>query len=312
MNMTSESQVHLFLGSGVFLIGTIVGSFLNVCIYRLPLQKSLIWPDSRCPNCLSRIGALENIPILSWLILRGACRNCKVTISFRYPLIEALTGLLFVAVYLADACYTLPGSRLGASVYVAVFYHCVLVAILIAIAMIDYDWTIVPTELTYFGVLFGLIVGMLSPEIRPVPSHATTFWGGLGVGLLGVVVGAGLVWVVRVVAGRIAGREAMGAGDIDILAVVGAFMGWHAAVLTFFLSAFFGLIPALIKLIPYVVKRVTGRQWNPSDREIPLGPFLSMAAVALVLTWHWAWPKLFRPYYDIIGWLVRDVLGQEG
>ena len=309
--MSYEWQVHVFLATGLFVIGTIVGSFLNVCIYRLPLQKSVIWPDSRCPNCLGRIGAWENIPILSWLFLRAACRNCKLTISIRYPTIEALTGLLFVAVYLADAHFAFHRSLHPGPIYVAVFYHCVFVALLLAISMIDYDWTIVPSELTNFGVIFGLLVGMIYPEVRPSPSQASTLWEGLAVGLMGVVVGAGLVWVVRVVGGFVFRREAMGAGDIHILAVVGAFMGWQAAVLTFFLSAFFGLIPSLMKLIPYLMKRITGRQWNPSEREIPLGPFLSMAAVTLMLTWHWAWPKLFLPYYDILAWLVRDLLGQE-
>ncbi len=306
-----EWQVHLFLATGLFFIGTVVGSFLNVCIYRLPLQKSVIWPDSRCPNCLGRIGALENIPVLSWLFLRAACRNCKLKISARYPAIEAATGLLFVAVYFADAYFGSHGNRPGSSVYVAVFYHCVLMALLLAISMIDFDWTIVPHELTNFGIVFGLLVGAIEPAVRPAPSGALTMLGGLGVGLLGVVVGAGVVWVVRVVGGLVFRREAMGAGDIHILAVVGAFMGWQAAVLTFFLSAFLGLVPSLVKLVPYLIKRLTGRQWNPSEREIPLGPFLSMAAVVLFLTWHWAWPKLFEPYYAIFAWLVRDLLGQN-
>ena len=309
--MSYDWKVHLFLATGLFVIGTVVGSFLNVCIYRLPLQKSLIWPESRCPNCLGRIGAWENIPILSWLFLRGACRTCGLKISARYPTIEALTGLLFVAVYFADAHFGFQWKGGAGPVYLAVAYHCVLVAILLAISMIDYDWTIVPHELTNFGVVFGVLVGMLDPSIRPVPVSATTTWGGLGVGLMGVAIGGGLVWVVRVVGGLVAGREAMGAGDIHILAVVGAFMGWQAAVLTFFLSAFFGLIPAVVKLVPYLVKRLTGRQWSPSDREIPLGPFLSMAAVTLLFTWHRAWPRLFAPYYDTFAWLVRDLLGQD-
>ena len=84
-------QVHIFLACGLFLIGTVVGSFLNVVIYRMPLQKSVMWPDSRCPNCFGTIRAFENIPILSWLLLRAACRNCKLPISPRYPMIEALT-----------------------------------------------------------------------------------------------------------------------------------------------------------------------------------------------------------------------------
>jgi leader peptidase (prepilin peptidase)/N-methyltransferase len=298
-------EVHLVLGIGMFIVGSVVGSFLNVAIYRIPLEKSVIWPDSRCPKCLGRIGALENIPILSWLVLGASCRTCKLPISARYPLIEALTAALFVIVYLADAQFAFPPGVRGSTVYLAVLYHCVFVAVLVAVSFIDYDWTIVPPSLTNFGIAFGLILGMIDPMIRPAPASAITPLGGLGVGLLGVAVGAGMVLAVRVLGALVFRREAMGAGDIHILATIGAFMGWQAAVLTFFLSSFFGLIPALVKLVPYLLKRLAGRQWNPSDREIPLGPFLSMAAVTLLLIWPWAWPKVFGPYFAILEWLVR-------
>lgn len=300
--------VHSVLGTGWFIVGAVVGSFLNVCIYRLPLEKSVVWPDSRCPNCLGRIGALENVPIFSWLVLRASCRTCKLPISSRYPLIEALVGVLFAVVYLADAHFTF-GDRTSSTAYLAVLYHSVFVAVLVAISFIDYDWTIVPPSLTNFGIAWGLIVGALDPTIRPIPAAATSHWGGLVVGLIGAASAAGIILAIRVIFGFIFRREAMGAGDIHILALIGAVMGWQAAILTVFLSAFLGLIPAVAKLIPYAIKRQSGREWSASDREIPYGPFLSMAAVALLLTWFRVWPRYLAPYFGEIAALVHDLLG---
>ena len=300
--------VHSVLGSCWFVAGCVVGSFLNVCIYRLPLEKSVVWPDSRCPNCLGRIAWYENIPILSWIFLRASCGTCKLPISPRYPLIEALVGLLFAAVYLADAHFTF-GDRQNSTAYLAVLYHSVFVAALVAISFIDYDWTIVPPSLTNFGIAWGLIVGALDPSIRPMPATAATHLGGLAVGLIGAASAAGVILAIRVIFGFIFRREAMGAGDIHILALIGAVMGWQAAILTVFLSAFFGLIPAVAKLIPYAIKRLSGREWSASDREIPYGPFLSMAAVALLLTWFRIWPRYLAPYFQEIAGLVHDLLG---
>lgn len=307
--MSYEWLVHTVLGSGCFVIGAVVGSFLNVVIYRIPLEKSVVWPASRCPRCLDRIGFVENIPILSWLLLGGSCRTCRLPISPRYPLVEALVGVLFAAVYLSDAHLAF-SDRTSATTYLAVLYHCVFAAVLVAISFIDYDWTIVPPSLTNFGIAWGLILGAIAPEIRPVPSAASTPLGGLAVGLIGAISASGIILATRVLGGLIFRREAMGAGDIHILALVGAVMGWQAAVLTFFLSAFFGLIPAVAKLIPYAIKRISGRQWDASDREIPFGPFLSMAALTLLLLWPRIWPKYLAHAFGEIGWLVRYLLGR--
>jgi leader peptidase (prepilin peptidase)/N-methyltransferase len=302
-------EVHAVLGFFCFVVGTVVGSFLNVCIYRLPLEKSVIWPDSRCPRCLGRIGALENVPILSWLVLGASCKTCKLPISARYPLVEALVGLLFAVIYLADAEYGFPIGTRDTTIYLAVFYHCIFAAVLVTISFVDYDWTIVPPVLTNFGIVWGIAVAAIDPAIRPAPASATTHLGGLAVGVTGALVAAGIILLIRVLGAIAFRREAMGAGDIHILAVIGATMGWQAAILTIFLSAFFGLVPAVAKLVPYAIKRLTGRQWDASDREIPYGPFLSMAAVALLLAWPRIWPKALKPYFDAIAWLVRDLLG---
>jgi len=304
-------QIHLIYGVGLFVIGTVVGSFLNVCIYRIPWEKSVIWPDSRCPDCLSAIEHRDNVPVLGWISLRGACRNCGLAISARYPLVELLVGLLFLAVYLVDA--VLPGHyvRDDSTLFAKVIYHAILVALLVAVTFIDADLTIVPASITNLGITLGLAIGAAFPEIRPNPSTASTHLGGLGVGVHGLVVGAGLIAVVRVVGGIVFRREAMGSGDIHILGMIGAFLGWQAAVLAFFLAPFFGFLPAAWKLAIYIGKRVRGRKYRSTDREIPFGPYLSLAALALLFSWGWSWPGFAKYYFDTFSVLFWVLTGQE-
>jgi leader peptidase (prepilin peptidase)/N-methyltransferase len=285
-------QIHLFFTLGLFAIGTVVGSFLNVCIYRIPWQKSVLWPASHCPRCFSGISAQDNIPILSWVALRGECRNCGLPIAVRYPLIEGLVGALFAGVYLADVAFG-PPVGLGAlplRVTVGLPYHLIFVALLVTATFIDYDLFIIPDQITVPGMLIGIGLATLAPEIRPAPSAATSPWQGFLVGLAGLLVGGGLTWFVRFVGSAALRREAMGFGDVTLMAMIGAFLGWQAAVLTFFLAPFFGLAHALERLISYVGKRLSGHAASSADREIPFGPYLSMAALVLLVTWPWVWP----------------------
>ncbi len=284
-------QIHAIMIVGLFTIGTVVGSFLNVCIYRIPWQKSVIWPASHCPRCWNAIAAHDNIPVVSWLALRGECRQCGLRISARYPLIEFLVGLLFVAVYLADVLYAkpLPWGGVPVAVPVGVTYHLIFVALLVTATFIDYDLFIIPDEITVPGMILGLFIGAAFPEIRPVPSQASTHWGGLWVGILGLFAGAGVTQTVRLVGSLALRREAMGFGDVTLMAMIGAFLGWQAAVLTFFIAPFFGLSHALWKMIAFLAKYLAGKPSSAADREIPFGPYLSMAALALLLSWQWLW-----------------------
>ena len=296
------------LGLGFFLIGTVVGSFLNVCIYRIPWQKSVIWPGSRCTRCWSAIAPRDNIPIVSWIALRGECRQCGEPIAIRYPMVEALVGLLFLGVYLLDVAIGSSNRWVSVDRLIAATYHATFLALLVAATFIDYDLMIIPREITLIGLVFAIGMGTAFPEIRPVPALARTHLQGFWMGLLGFLVGAGLTQFVRLTAGFILRREAMGIGDVDLLGMIGAFMGWQAAVLAFFFSPFFGIVHAAWKLIAYFQKRFRGGQLSSSDREMPLGPYLSMAAATLLFVWPVLWRRwaamLFGTLYMLFWWIL--------
>ena len=210
--MLAMGPVLLFLGCFVFVVGTVVGSFLNVCIYRIPWEKSVIWPGSRCPHCWRPIAATDNIPIVSWLALRGECRQCGAPISPRYPLIEFLVGVLFVGLYFIDVVLGERG-RFGYEIGLplATFgYHGILVALLVAATFIDYDLYVIPDPITVTGVILGIGLGTLNPHIRPIPAAAATPAQGLWIGILGWLVGAGLTQGVRVVGSRAFGARPWG------------------------------------------------------------------------------------------------------
>ncbi len=299
-------HAHAVLILGLFAIGTVVGSFLNVCIYRIPWQKSVIWPSSRCQRCLAEIEPQDNIPIVSWIALRGECRSCGLPIAARYPLIELLVGLLFAAVYVSTIVYgsEIPWGPLPASIPVSLAYNLSFVALLVAATFIDYDLWIIPDSITVPGMIIGLGVGTIWPTIRPAPSHALTHWDGFLVGLIGFFVGGGLTQTVRLIGSLVARREAMGFGDVTLMAMIGAYLGWQAAVLTFFIAPFFGLSHALSKQINRIRKYLTGRKSSSADREMPFGPYLSMAALLLLLSWPWFWQGWAKSRFEILQMIV--------
>jgi leader peptidase (prepilin peptidase)/N-methyltransferase len=305
-------QLHLLLGSMLFVVGTVVGSFLNVCIYRIPWEKSVIWPPtSHCFHCLATIEARDNVPIFGWFLVGGKCRSCRQPFSIRYPAIEFLVGLLFLGVYLVDAVLPKGFVDTNMALFVKVLYHVVLVSLLVTITFIDADLMIVPSVVTNLGIFLGLALGAAFPEIRPIPSQASTHLDGFWVGLKGVLIGGGVIWVIRVVGTFALRREAMGSGDIHILALIGAFLGWQVALVTPFLAAFVGLVPALWKFLIYLGKRLSGRKFSSSDREMPFGPYLSVAALILMMGWPWVWKGRLQFYFDSFSDLFRFVLGLD-
>ncbi len=301
---------YLLVGIWLFLLGSVIGSFLNVCIYRIPWQKSVIWPSSHCPRCLHPIAARDNIPIVSWFALRGECRQCGLPIAARYAMVEALVGLLFVGVFLTDVVFN-PMGLYGASAFVRMAYHQLLVTFLVAATFIDYDLQIIPDEITLPGMVLGLGIGVLVPWVRPEPGMASTWSAGFWTGAEGLLVGGGVVWIFRFVFTHALGREAMGFGDVTLMGLIGAFLGWQAALLCFFIAPFFGLAHAAWKIVLYVQKRLRGAELSSADRELPFGPYLSMAAVTLMLSWPWFWEGWARGFFETLTSVVLFLLGRD-
>jgi len=322
---------HAACAAWFFALGSVVGSFLNVCIYRIPWQKSVVWPDSRCPRCLNAIAARDNVPILGWIALRGECRRCKLPISARYPLVEALVGLLFLAVYCVDVWDS--STPLSGEVYARLAYHLALVALLVAAtfgpALIGSAAGMAAGAVML--ALYRLVFGPPTPRgpDEPPPEgfgpvaiggavgwQAVVLtrpegWGSVVIGVQGMIVGAALIYLVSVLGRLVFRREAMGFGDVTLLAMIGAFLGWQAAVLTFFLAPFFGLAHAVAKLGPILARWLRGTKSPAAAHEMPFGPYLSMAALFLLLGWPRLWAGWAGPMFGALGALARALLDGE-
>ena len=244
--------------TGAILFGAIIGSFLNVCIHRLPLRESLLWPRSRCPQCAQTIAWYDNLPILSYFWLRGRCRACRRRISWRYPLVEALNA----------AGYGLIIWRFGFSA--SALMYLLLWSSLIVISFIDLDHMIIPDRITLPGIALGLVAGtLLLPR----------WWDSV----VGLLVGGGILYFMAWISPYLFGKEGMGGGDIKLLAMIGAFLGWKPAILTIF---FGGLLGAVVGVTLMAVRVIT------REAYLPFGPFLSLGAVVAILygqeilTWY--------------------------
>ncbi len=240
----------VFIYIAIFIFGTIIGSFLNVCICRIPAGQSVISPASRCPQCGRAIAWYQNIPIISFLLLRGRCAGCGVAISRRYPLVESLTGMLFVWVFL----------RFGLEWATPVYW--LFVAALVVITFIDLDHQIIPDVISLPGIVVGFLTILLVPWISWLDS------------LLGILLGGGSLWLVAEVYHRLTGQEGMGGGDIKLLAMMGAFLGWQAVLPVIFFAS---LVGSLVGVPLMLLKRADGKL------AIPFGPFLALGGLVYLL-----------------------------
>jgi leader peptidase (prepilin peptidase)/N-methyltransferase len=252
----------------VFLFGLIVGSFLNVCIVRLPRGGSIVKPPSHCPRCQSRIKFYDNIPLISFLLLRAKCRNCGEPISWRYPLVELTNALLYIGIV---SEFWLGGEA---------FMMMVLCSSLIVITVIDYDHMIIPDKITLPGMLIGLTLApfFMSPLGDPLPfnlealiPHAGPYLTGFLNSLIGLILGGGLLLSIGWAWEKLRHIEAMGGGDVKLMGMVGSFLGWKGALLTIMLGALAG---SVIGVLLIVLKR------HKMEKLIPFGPFLAAGALA--------------------------------
>jgi leader peptidase (prepilin peptidase)/N-methyltransferase len=314
--------VEPFLAAAIFALGLCFGSFLNVCIYRLPRGKSVVAPRSACPLCADPIPLYHNLPVLSWLILRGKCRSCKQPISPRYLVIELLTGLLFLG------CYGHFGLTL------AMLKCTVLGYLLLGLVFTDAETKLLPDAMTLpglaLGILFSLLVpvndlasqimpGMVSPimRMRMTSEISWRIWS-LADSLLGAAVGASFLYGVAAIYLRARGVEGMGFGDVKLMALIGSFLGTKLTVLTIFAASLSGSLFGLTTVLAVWMKRTRRNQarsasspisqkdarrraWHSARLalryyEMPFGVFLGGMALLSFLfgnrLLHWYWRAL--------------------
>ena len=259
---------NYFIIVAVGVVGAIIGSFLNVVIHRVPREESIAFPASHCPSCGTAIRPYDNIPVVSWAVLRGRCRSCRSPIAARYPAVELLTGVLFALTYLLHSGLTL-----------SLPFDLAFVAALVALIFIDAEHMILPNVITYPGFALALVARVVVPNLYGVASFGegqVPAWAlSLGGALLGAAVGGGFLWAVGWLWERARGVEAMGLGDVKMMFMVGAYLGWPLTLLTVFVGVLTGSVAG--------VAAMARRGERDMQMLLPFGIFLGLGSLVSLL-----------------------------
>lgn len=247
----------------IFFVGMCIGSFLNVCIYRLPSGKSIVHPASACPECGTAIRWYDNIPLISYILLRGRCRGCKTSISIRYPIVELLCGLFAMTSWMRF------GNMLPALIYF------IFTAALLVITFIDIDYRIIPDIISIPGIPLGFLASLLLPQIKWLDS------------LIGIIAGGGSLLAIAWGYHLVTNKEGMGGGDIKLLAMIGAFLGWQGVLFTIMASSLIGTVVGVILMV---------RAGKGMKMALPFGPFLAIGAIIYL----YFGPRLMDWYFNLL------------
>ena len=291
--LPAETAAQLALALA-FLFGSNVGSFLNVVAHRVPLGLSVVRPRSRCPACRTPVRAIDNIPIVSWILLRGRCRGCKGAISVRYLAVEVTTGLIAACTVLVLVLRSgAPEGDLSPWFHAAAVF--VVTAAMLAAALIDIDHRILPDAITIPGMWSAPVLAALVPELTLGASREVPAWlpaacpariAAAALSIAGIAVGAGVIWLLGVAGSKVFGKEAMGFGDVKYLGMIGGCTGPAGAVLTLVVAAFVGSVAGLVRVL------------MTRDRYIPFGPFLAIGGLFAFLHGR-----------EFIGWYLAHFAG---
>jgi leader peptidase (prepilin peptidase)/N-methyltransferase len=254
----------------VFMFGACFGSFLNVCIYRIPAELSVVKPRSRCPKCMTNLAWKDNIPIFGWIFLGGKCRYCKAPIAARYPSIELFTAILFTVVWLKYPLFQESGLDFRFVAYWVLAFGLVLGS------FVDLDEMWIPDRCTIGGMIIGPIFSFLIPSMHGAESHVA----GLIQSLIGLAFGFGLLWSVSFLGRLILKKDAMGFGDVKLMGALGAFLGLESVIFIVFISSLLGSVIGISFI-------AAGKKELQS--KIPFGPYIALAAVIWVLGGYGWW-----------------------
>lgn len=256
----------LFVEVFISLLGACIGSFLNVCIVRLPKEESVVAPGSHCVACKKPVAWFDNIPLISYIALGGKCRYCKTKFSFRYFFVELLTALTFWVFYKVFGLTWLT------------FAYLIMACGFIVATFVDFEHRIIPDEVSVGGMGVGLLLSFLIPELQGFVvgyGNWLIHLKALGFSIIGVLVGGGSIYLMGLAGDLILKKESMGGGDVKLMAMIGAFMGWKLALLTFFLAPFFGAFYGIAEKI------------RTKDSAIAYGPFIVLAALTSLFYGQW-------------------------
>lgn len=288
-----NAEFPWFFPPVAFIFGALVGSFLNVVIYRVPAGKSIVHPGSHCV-CGHPIAWYDNIPILSWFILRGKARCCGRGYSFRYAFIEALTGMLFLACWLTYP----PAAAIAGMIFVS---------LLVAATFIDLDHMIIPDSITIWGTVGAVMVAAVVPSLHHQAVEPLFLLGSIKsafTALIGALIGSGLILWIGLIAEAVLKKEAMGFGDVKFMGLIGAFLGWPGALFAVFGGAIVGTLWFMMAML---ISKITGKQSTAAlhaetpegestdlamGAQVPFGPMLAIAAVIYLLAGH----RIVAPY----------------
>jgi leader peptidase (prepilin peptidase)/N-methyltransferase len=268
-----EDLSPYFMAFVVFVFGLLIGSFLNVVIYRLPLGESIVFPGSHCPACNAEIKWYDNIPVVSYaILLRGRCRSCRAHISAIYPAVELLVACLYVVLFLIHKDQIVNGS------WLPLIADIVFVSLIVPLVFIDLHHTLLPNAITYPGLVLLLVLRAVAPDPW-ILSHTPRLFGlggaplwavSLFSSLLGALVGGGTLWLVREAYYRLRHVEGMGLGDVKMMLMVGAFLGWQLTLLTIFIGSLLGSLVGVLLI---------SLRGGSMKMQIPFGVFLGPAAI---------------------------------
>jgi len=274
LDLSLIPPTFIYIIAGAF--GAIIGSFLNVVIHRVPREESIVFPHSRCPSCGNVIAFYDNIPVASYLVLLGKCRSCKAPISVRYPAVELLTALVFVAVTWHDG------------LTVALPFDLIFAAALMALVFIDAEHMILPNVITYPGMIFAIVARVAIPFLSGAPHFDDLgslsqgplaiypIWAVSLIGaIIGALIGGGSLWLMGWTWEKLRGVEAMGLGDVKMMLMVGAYLGWRLTILTIFMGVLSGSIIGIVLMM---------RQGKRDMQMLlPFGVFLGIGSIVALL-----------------------------
>jgi leader peptidase (prepilin peptidase) / N-methyltransferase len=274
LDLSLIPPTFIYIIAGVF--GAIIGSFLNVVIHRVPREESIVFPHSRCPSCGNVIAFYDNIPVLSYVVLLGKCRSCRVPFSVRYPAVELLTALVFVAVTWHDG------------LTVALPFDLIFAAALMALVFIDAEHMILPNVITYPGMIFAIVARVAIPFLSGVPHFDDLgslsqgplaiypIWAVSLIGaFIGALIGGGSLWLMGWTWEKLRGVEAMGLGDVKMMFMVGAYLGWRLTILTIFIGVLSGSIIGIVLMMRQAKRDM--------QMLLPFGVFLGIGSIVALL-----------------------------